>query len=106
MFDEEDELYVAYNTPKSLGSAIAAMLRANPKFAAEYTLAVAKNIWLNSSSQPIIHATGDIYLRGATLFIQITNPSLRANLNTMRQTICQQLNEQIVAVKLREVKFV
>jgi len=106
MFDEDQELYLSYNAPKSLGDAIASMLRSNPEFAEAFTLAVAKDLWLKSNTAPIVNATGEVLFRSGVLFIQIFNPSLRANLNAMRQKICNQLNERMELVKLREVKFV
>lgn len=105
MFDDED-FYLSHNAPKSLGEAIAAMLRANPAMAEAFTLAAAKEVWTKSNTAPIINATGEVSFRSGVLFIQIFNPSLRANLNAMRQKICNQLNERMELVKLREVKFV
>ena len=106
MFDEDEDFYLSHNAPKSLGEAIAAMLRANPAMAEAYTLAAAKEVWTKSNTPPIVNATGEMRLSRGTLFIQILNPSLRANLNAMRNTICDQINERIGLVQLREVKFV
>ena len=106
MFDNDELFSTPRHKPKSLGEAISALLSSNPALAEGIVLAAAKEVWLTSNTPSIVNATGEIYLRNDTLCIQILNPSLRANLNAMRNEVGRQLNERISLVQIREVKFV
>jgi hypothetical protein len=110
MFDNDRDfdyrVYSNRRSLRSLGEAITRFMRNNPTLAQQLTLELAKEIWFANNTETILKATGEISLYKAVLYIQIFNPSLRANLTNMRETICTQFNEQMEYVKIREVKFV
>ena len=110
MFDNDRDIdYRVYSNRRqvrSLGDAIARFLRSNPRLGQMLALELAKDIWNATNSETILKATGEISLYNRVLYIQIFNPSLRANLTNMREDICRQFNEQMQYVKILEVKFV
>ena len=107
MFEEDEEVILSdIRTPNSLRNALGQLLLRNPRLAEQFTFAVAKDLWMKTNTPAILNATGEITYREGVLFIQILNPSLRANLNGMRREVCRQLNERMEFVSLRDVKFV
>ena len=49
--------------------------------------------------------TGEKFIRNQTLFVKITNPALRADLSMMRERLVKNLNAEVGAQVITEIKL-
>lgn len=62
-------------------------------------------LWPQVVGQAIARFTGEIYVRGGILFVQIRSAALRENLSHQRTQLCRRLNAEVGAQVLNEVRF-
>lgn len=49
--------------------------------------------------------TGNLYIRNQTLFVQLTNPALRADLSMMRHNYVNKLNDAVGSQVIVDIRF-
>ena len=61
--------------------------------------------WGKVAGKTIERYTGEKFIRNQTLFIKILNPALRADLSMMRERLVKNLNVEVGAQIVADIKF-
>lgn len=61
--------------------------------------------WATVMGKPVERYTGDKFIKNQTLFVQILNPALRADLTMNRTVLVQRLNNFVGAQVIADIRF-
>lgn len=61
--------------------------------------------WSDIVGETISRYTEDKYIKGETLFVKISNPGLKADLNMMRQQLVSKLNKAVGQNVITDIRF-
>lgn len=61
--------------------------------------------WAMVVGKPVERYTGDKFIKNQTLFVQILNPALRADLTMNRTVLVQRLNNFVGAQVIADIRF-
>lgn len=61
--------------------------------------------WDKVVGRGIVKYTGEKFIRNQTLFVKILNPALRADLSMMRERLVNNLNVEVGARIITDIKF-
>lgn len=61
--------------------------------------------WENVVGKTIANYCGEKFIKNQTLFVNLKNPALRADLTMNRSILVRQLNEQVGAQVIIDIKF-
>lgn len=61
--------------------------------------------WGKVAGKAIEKYTGDKFIRNQTLFVKILNPALRADMTMMRERLVKNLNAEVGAIIITDIKF-
>ena len=61
--------------------------------------------WDNVVGKPIANYCGEKFIKNQTLFVNLKNPALRADLTMNRSILVRQLNEQVGSHVIADVRF-
>ena len=61
--------------------------------------------WPEVMGDSIASFTGNLFIRNQTLFVHLTNPSLRMELSMQRQDIVRRLNDHVGSQVIAEIRF-
>lgn len=61
--------------------------------------------WENVLGRAVARYTGQMYIRNQTLFVHITSPALRQNLQMTRKQLVNRLNEAVGAQVIADIVF-
>lgn len=61
--------------------------------------------WEVVTGNVVSRYTAEKYIRNQTLFVKITNPALRQDLNMMRTQLVKRLNEQVGSFVISDIKI-
>ncbi|MBP1540245.1 MAG: DUF721 domain-containing protein [Prevotella sp.] len=62
--------------------------------------------WDGVVGKTVVRYTGEKYIKNQTLFVSISNPSLRQDLSMMRSQLVRRLNDAVGAQVISDVKIV
>ena len=62
-------------------------------------------LWGKVAGRAVERYTGDRFIRNQTLFVKILNPALRADLSMMRERLVKNLNVEVGARIITDIKF-
>lgn len=62
--------------------------------------------WDEVVGKTVVRYTGEKYIKNQTLFVSISNPSLRQDLSMMRSQLVRRLNDAVGAQVISDVKIV
>ncbi|AZQ63583.1 DUF721 domain-containing protein [Flammeovirga pectinis] len=71
-----------------------------------YNQAVIGRVWGEVMGNTVASRTIDLKLRGKTLYVRLNVPTLKQELNMVRDHVVKRLNDKLGAEVLTEVKFV
>ncbi len=63
------------------------------------------NAWADVMGQGIMHYTGERFIKGQTLYVQIRSSVLKQDLMMSRATIVRRLNEHVQAQVITDIQF-
>lgn len=63
------------------------------------------NAWADVMGQGIMHYTGERFIKGQTLYVQIRSSVLKQDLMMSRAMIVRRLNEQVQAQVITDIQF-
>ncbi len=61
--------------------------------------------WETVLGKAIARYTGQMYIKNQTLYVHLTSPALRQNLQMSRQTLVRRLNEAVGAQVITDIVF-
>lgn len=63
------------------------------------------NAWADVMGQGILQYTGERFIKGQTLYVQIRSSVLKQDLMMSRQTLVRRLNEHVKAQVITDIQF-
>ena len=61
--------------------------------------------WETVTGETVSRYTGEKFIKNQTLFVKITNPALRQDLNMMRTQLVKRLNESVKSMVITDVRL-
>ena len=61
--------------------------------------------WETVLGKAIVRYTGQMYIKNQTLYVHLTSPALRQNLQMSRQSLVKRLNEAVGAQVIADIVF-